>query len=1076
MTYRLILTLIGILTFTNYSAQNTNVKATSTAKAAYMIEIPPMSSLTDIPGPDEHQGAPIRRSGSNKFIEGKGYPKNGDPLMSAQKSVTKVNGRAPLASFDVHGGNATPTDPSGAVGPNHYVNAFNSGWGVRDRNGAVLLPEASLATLFPNEDLGDPIVVYDKFADRFIVMEFSDTPNGFLIAVCQGPDPVNDGWYTYRFNTGTFPDYEKLSIWGDGYYVTANKDAGTAGTSEVVWALERDEMLIGNPDAQVVGFPLAGITTSGFFSPAGFNANGDELPPAGNAPILYMQDDAWSGVTTDHLKVWNINVNWANTAASTISAPQIINTAPFDGVFDGGSFVNLPQPGNNDIDAIQATVMYMSQYRRFSNHNSCVINFVVDLNGNDNLAGIRWYELRQSSDGAPWEIYQEGTYTQPEGLSAFCGSIAQDKFGNIGLAYTCVGPNQAPCIRYTGRLSTDPLNVMTQAEDVIVNSNSSDPATRYGDYAQMTIDPLDDQTFWHIAEYFVGNTRTNRVGVFKLAPEFNLDAGVVSIDSPISSTLDGTESITVTIRNFGLDAISNVPVSYQIDGGTVVTGNYVGTIASDATVQYTFPTTANLGSLGTTYNISASTNLSGDEFADNDGVNVDVTNLAPIDLGVVAITNPYTASNLTGSENIIVTIENFGGESQSNFPISYTINGGTAVNELVPVSIAPGQTLEYTFTTSGNFAAIGDYIISSSTNIGGDANNGNNTSQVLVSNTLCAPAMFNLLTDCYSDTENSWRLETQAGALIQEVTSSQLAEETNYAYEFCLEPGCYKLVIEDTFGDGLNGGAFACSADGNYSFDLNGTTIITMGNPDFDMLIEHDFCVEGSSGTVVDLRAILEGAFNSSSQLMNDQLRENNQLPLQEPYTAFGFTQAGNGGGETTQASILDVTGNDAIVDWIFVELRDGENATSAIASQVALIQRDGDIVATDGVSPLTFNTPGVSSVYVVVRHRNHFGVRTGDAYVTSALIEVDFTNPSLNVFGTAAMTEVAGLNMLISGDANADGQVNSIDKNDFWRIENGQAFDYSNVKADFNLDGIVNSIDRNIFWRINNSKAQQLD
>jgi hypothetical protein len=132
-----------------------------------------------------------------------------------------------------------------------------------------------------------------------------------------------------------------------------------------------------------------------------------------------MQDDAWAGVSADHLKIWTINVNWSVPANSTISSPQIINTQPFDGLFDGGSFSNLPQPSGGDIDALQATIMYMAQYRRFPTYNSAVFNFVVDLNGADNYSGIRWYELRQSNDGAPWTIHQEGTYAQPGGHSAF---------------------------------------------------------------------------------------------------------------------------------------------------------------------------------------------------------------------------------------------------------------------------------------------------------------------------------------------------------------------------------------------------------------------------------------------------------------------------------------------------------------------------------------------------------------------------------------------------------------------------------------------------------------------------------
>ncbi len=122
-----------------------------------------------------------------------------------------------------------------------------------------------------------------------------------MLAISKGPILL-PGWWVYTFPTNTFPDYPKFSVWSDGYYITANKDQGSAGTSQVVFALERDKMLVGNTTAQMIGFPLTGIVTSGFYSPLGFNANGSSLPPAGNAPIVYMQDDAWTGVTTDHLK------------------------------------------------------------------------------------------------------------------------------------------------------------------------------------------------------------------------------------------------------------------------------------------------------------------------------------------------------------------------------------------------------------------------------------------------------------------------------------------------------------------------------------------------------------------------------------------------------------------------------------------------------------------------------------------------------------------------------------------------------------------------------------------------------
>jgi PKD repeat protein len=537
-----LLLLLTAIAFSAFSQKaNTLQKATLIKTATSMVEVPSIASQiadgTFIPAQDINHEVNPKKSSANKAVPGKGLPNGNDPLWEKQAQTNQVKGKELILSFEAASSSTTPTDPTAAVGPNHFVNAWNSSFRIWDKAGNPLTAPAALGTIL-NGNMGDPIVIYDRYADRFIITEFYS--DGFGMAVCQGPDPVNDGWYLYTFNTSSFPDYPKFSVWSDGYYITANKDSGSAGSSEVVFACDRDKMLTGDPSAQMVGFPLTDIVTSGFYSPLSFNANGLTLPPAGDAPIVYMQDDAWSGVSTDHLKIWNINVDWTTPGNSTISSPQIVNTAPFDGLFDGGSFVNLPQPSGPDIDALQATIMFMAQYRRFSGFNSVVFNFVVDLDGNDDYAGIRWYELRQTNDGDPWEIYQEGTYVQPEGHSAFSGNMCMDANGNIALAYTIVSSTQVPSLRYTGRNAGDPLGTMTFEEESIVEGTQSDPATRYGDYSQMTIDPLDDATFWSIGEYFNGG-RKNHVGVFQIAPpvltaEFFADATTACPDQAITFT------------------------------------------------------------------------------------------------------------------------------------------------------------------------------------------------------------------------------------------------------------------------------------------------------------------------------------------------------------------------------------------------------------------------------------------------------------------------------------------------------------------------------------------------------------
>lgn len=331
----------------------------------------PSSSISKrklIPPSTEFKIYNPRNRGINTVVPGKGLPTGKDPAL--QEKMGETPSKAPKFSFVAASSQATPTDPTGVAGPNHYFNAWNSAFSVFDKNGNQISPPASLASIggeFTNETLGDPIVLYDEFADRYLISQFSDTPESFLVAVSQGPDPINDGWFTYRFTTNeVLPDYPKISVWGDAYYITTNKNSNTAGESQVIYALEREPMLQGET-AQVLSFPLPGIRTNGFYSPAGFNATGSQMPPPGNAPIVFMQDDAWAGVNEDHLKLWLVNVDWNNPENSTISESQELGAgdgvSPFIATFDGGSFSNLSQPFDApDVDVLQATMMYMTQY------------------------------------------------------------------------------------------------------------------------------------------------------------------------------------------------------------------------------------------------------------------------------------------------------------------------------------------------------------------------------------------------------------------------------------------------------------------------------------------------------------------------------------------------------------------------------------------------------------------------------------------------------------------------------------------------------------------------------------------
>ena len=716
--------------------------------SAEPIHVAPLSTKDLLPPYGEFKVVNPRNRGSNKVVPGKGFPKGVDAVW--QKQPGKIQGKSPELSFDAATSGSTPTDPTGAVGPNHYLNAWNSAFAIYDKQGNLVSPPAALKSLggtFANDSLGDPIIIYDEFADRFLITQLDSDPNGFLVAVSKGPDPVNDGWYTYRFNTNTFPDYPKFFVWSDGYYITTNKDQFAPGSNEVVYVLERDKMLAGE-EAQHLGFPLPGAETNSFYSPAGFFAVGDVPPPKGDSPIVYFQDDSWAGVNEDHLKIWLINVDWENPENSTVELSQELGRSagvtPFISTFDGGSFTNLAQPGDNyDVDALQGAIMYMTPYRRFATHNSVVFNFVVDIDASAaEHAGIRWYELRQDSGGGPWSVYQEGTYA-PDNSDRWCGSIGIDEFGNIGMGFTVLNDNPEnpifPSLRYTGRYATDPPGVMTIREVPIIEGPSPDPHSRYGDYAHLTIDPVDGKSFWYIGEYFVEGERRNRVGVFNLEPEFNTDVGVVNIISPVSSTLGNAEEVSITIRNFGQDTQTSIPITLAVNGEEVATEVYTGSLPRVREDTFTFTTTVDLSEVGEIYEITATTELPGDENSQNDSFSVSVENLQPIDVGVTSIDAPKTDLLLTSTEPVTVTIQNFGGEPQSDIPIAYSIDGGELVTEVYPGPLGVGEQVSFTFDTTVDIAEPGTYEIFATTVMEGDSDTTNDSTFEVIANLSCIP-------------------------------------------------------------------------------------------------------------------------------------------------------------------------------------------------------------------------------------------------------------------------------------------------------------------------------------------------
>ena len=193
--------------------------------------------------------------------------------------------------------------------------------------------------------------------------------------------------------------------------------------------------------------------------------------------------------------------------------------------------------------------------------------------------------------------------------------------------------------------------------------------------------------------------------------------------------------------------------------------------------------------------------------------------------------------------------------------------------------------------------------------------------------------------------------------------------------------------------------------------------------PEAIAFMRDDFC---PPPLLLDLHAVLEGPYDATTGLMDDDLRTLPDFPLMEPFSALGYLHQG-GGGETVDPQVLGVTGPDAIVDWVLVELRDANDPTTVLTSQSALLQRDGDVVATDGVSTLPLPLPE-GNYHVAMRHRNHLGCMTaGPVLLGYTPTTIDLAAAGTLMYGSDARISVTGTfpaEALWAGDVSFDGVV----------------------------------------------------
>jgi len=533
----------------------------------------------------EEKGVP-NQDGVKKFQKQFQNPLNfGDPAIQSEMGVLNPDS-SPINNWDgIHNlSNVYPPDTQGDVGPNHYIQMVNLSFQIWDKSGTSLYGPVDNSTLWngfgdpwDGSNDGDPIILYDETADRWMFSQFAlpNYPSGpfyELIAITETGDPLGS-WYRYAYEFTDMPDYPKFGVWPDGYYMTINQfSSGSlnwAGAGVAVF--ERDKMLAGDPSALMIFWDFSPSSDPWSFLPSDFDGN----PPPPGTPnyMVYMNDNAW-GYTTDHLRIFECRVDWVTPANSTLTGPTILDTDSFDSGFTNycptyGN-CNISQPSiSQKLDALSSRLMFRLQYRNFGSYETLVTDHTVDVATNQ--AGVRWYELRNSGSG--WTIYQQGTYA-PDTHNRWMGSIAMDGYGNIELGYSVSSTTVYPSIRYVGRYKNDPLGQMTISEQSVISGSGyqSGPYGRWGDYSMMSIDPIDDATFWYTTEYIQTSGSTpwrTRISSFTLGFDLNLK---IFLEGPYA----GGSTMNTNLNSGGylpiLQPFNSSPWNY--DGIEKVTDNF----------------------------------------------------------------------------------------------------------------------------------------------------------------------------------------------------------------------------------------------------------------------------------------------------------------------------------------------------------------------------------------------------------------------------------------------------------------------------------------------------------------------
>jgi hypothetical protein len=540
----------------------------------------------------------------------------GDDPVLQQGPEPRVKG-FPKAYFGGIGANGwAPPDPNIAVGPSYIVETVNVEYSVYDKNGALLAGPKALSSLWTplggscaTNNSSDPIVQYDRLADRWLITQVGNTSGPFseCIAVSQTNDP-RGSYYLYAYDySSTLNDYQKFAVWptatNSAYLATYNLFAGGASfVGGQLCAYDRTAMLSGSAAALSICYTAG---NDGGYLPSDLDG---ATTPLDGTPGYFVNFE-----TLSSLRVYTFAPNFANPNASIVKqVTPDLTVAAFSPACNGGTCI--PQAGTSQqLDSLGDRLMYRLAFRMFGDHEAMVVNHSVTTGS---TVGVRWYELRAPiSPSGTFSVFQQGTFSPSDGTYRWMGSAAMDQAGDIALGYSASSNTIHPAIRYTGRMPGDPAGTMGTEASLLEGAGSQTSGlSRWGDYTSLRIDPSDDCTFWYSNEYLPYNGSFNWstfIGSFKFSgcsggPDFSISASPASqtvaqgagTSYTVTITPSGGFNGTVTLSASGLPSGSNAtfnPPSVTLGSTstmTVTTGNTTPAGSSMVAITGTSGTTS----------------------------------------------------------------------------------------------------------------------------------------------------------------------------------------------------------------------------------------------------------------------------------------------------------------------------------------------------------------------------------------------------------------------------------------------------------------------------------------------------